>query len=376
MTVVLLLLVFTSAAVFGGTESEKPHPASETFSTEVVSASPASIDTLIPDDSHGGVANLESPGIVVDESVMPSPDSRYWIVSSWKSPQQFEGRPRSFRPEVTCYQNGSGFRHQSLQDLKNALTPGVPICIVVHGSFMDHPSVRPESLSTWKWLKSVGKPVHFIYFSWPSDRPLTLAQVDIAILGNRASYNGFYLASLIKELPAECPVSLVGHSHGTRVISSALQLMSGGRVDDISHPGARCSGRRIRTVFVASAIDHDWLNPDEYFGRALMCTESLINVKNHKDPALFIYPFRRIGSSRALGCTGFTKSDRSDLGGWSRKVQDLDVTDMIGVNHMWPSYIEKPQLAQRLRNYLFFADQPSPIVGEPTHVVPPVPHKG
>lgn len=287
---------------------------------------------------------------------------QYWIVSSWKSPQQFDNSPRQFRPEVTCYRDGVGYHHKTMKDLQNSLIPGVPICIVVHGSFMDHPSVRPESLSTWKWLKSAGKPVQFIYFSWPSDRPLTLAQIDIAILGNRASYNGFYLASLIKELPGDCPLSLIGHSHGTRVISSALHLMSGGDVEGITHPCARCSGRRIRTVFVASAIDHDWLNPQEHFGRALMCTECLINLTNHKDPALFIYPFRRIGSSRALGCTGFTKSDRRDLNGWNTKVRDLDVSGMIGAKHMWPSYLEQKGLARHLQNYLFFADVPAPII--------------
>lgn len=313
---------------------------------------------------------------VIAEPALPSPDDHYWIVSSWKSPQQFGGKPQQFRPEVTCYKTGVGYHSSTMKDLNDSLIPGVPICIVVHGSFMNHPSVRPESLATWKWLKSAGRPVQFIYFSWPSDRPITLAQIDIAILGNRASYNGFYLASLIKQLPADCPLSLVGHSHGTRLISSALHLMSGGDVEGISHPSARCSGRRIRTVFVASAIDHDWLNPGEHFGRALMCTESLINLRNHKDPALFIYPFRRLGSARALGCTGFTKSDRSDLRGWSGRVRDLDVSEWIGAKHMWPSYINKPGLARQLQNYLYFADQPAPIISEPLPVVPAIPSKG
>lgn len=296
------------------------------------------------------------------DSLPESITQQYWIVSSWASPQQFDNSPRQFRPQVTCYRNGQGYCCATIKDLRDSLIPGVPICLVVHGSFMDHPSVRPESLSTWRWLTSAGQAVQFIYFSWPSDRPMTLAQLDIAILGNRASYNGFYLASLIKELPPECPISLIGHSHGTRVISSALHLMSGGDVEGITHPCATCSGRRIRTVFVASAIDHDWLNPQEHFGRALMCTECLINLRNHKDPALVIYPFRRIGSSRALGCTGFTRSDRRDLNGWSGKVRDLDVSWMIGPRHMWPSYLAQKGLARQLQNYLFFADSLPPFV--------------
>ena len=336
----------------------------------------ANYDSLTAEDiAPSAIAEAIISAPVIAEPALPSTDDNYWIVSSWKSPQQFEGRPQQFRPEVTRYKTGVGYHSSTMKDLCDSLIPGVPICIVVHGSFMNHPSVRPESLATWKWLKSAGRPVQFIYFSWPSDRPLTLAQIDIAILGNRASYNGFYLASLIRQLPADCPLSLVGHSHGTRLISSALHLMSGGDVEGISHPSARCSGRRIRTVFVASAIDHDWLNPGEHFGRALMCTESLINLRNHKDPALFIYPFRRLGSSRALGCTGFTKSDRSHLRGWNGRVRDLDVSEWIGAKHMWPSYINKPGLARQLQNYLYFADQPAPIITQPLPAIPAVPTK-
>ncbi len=298
--------------------------------------------------------------------VVPTPG--YWIVSTWSSPQDFDNGTLQFCPDVTRFDDCVGIRRSAMQELTESLVPGVPLCIVVHGSFMDSPSVYPEAHETWNWLRSgsCGLPFQMIYFSWPSDRPLSaLASIDVALLGKRASRNGFYLTSLLQQLPPDCPVCLLGHSHGTRVISSSLHLMAGGSVEDHRHLHKGCDGKRIRTVFTASAIDHDWLNPGQRFDRALSSTECLLNLHNHNDPALLIYPFRRIGSSRALGCTGFTEKDRNKLGQRSHRVKDWDVTEVIGVGHLWPNYVKRPSLACNLRNYLYFADQQQSLTAAP-----------
>ncbi len=289
------------------------------------------------------------------------PAPGYWIVSTEASPQSFDSTPPVFCPRVTRFDDCVGFRRSNLPELSQSIIPGLPVCIVVHGSFMDAPSVYPESRETWKWLKN-GRPdlpFQMIYFSWPSDESLTaLIGVDILILGSRASRNGHYLASLIQQLPPECPVSLFGHSHGTRVISSALHLIGGGTVERYRHPSAcaGCTGRRFRCVFTASAIDHDWFNPGQEFERALCCTECLLNLKNSKDCVLSVYPLRRFGSSRALGKTGFTAKDRVRLQGWSAKVVDLDVSSEIGHSHLFPEYANRPWLATKISNYVFFPD--------------------
>jgi hypothetical protein len=283
----------------------------------------------------------------------------YWIVSSWNSPQEFENDQLRFCPQVRKVDECTDGCPSSMEKLTGSLIPGVPICIVIHGSFMDSPSVLPDSHNTYSWLKAgaCGRPFQMIYFSWPSDRALSpLASIDVAILGSRASRNGFYLASLIQSLPPECPICLVGHSHGTRIISSGLHLLGGGVVEGHRHCTPGCSGRRIRVVYTASAIDHDWLNPEERYGRALCCVECLINLRNAKDPALQIYPLRRIGSSRALGLAGFTSKDRRELGAFGSRVRDRDVSSLIGHDHSWPNYVAHNSLASSLRNYLFFAN--------------------
>lgn len=335
----------------------------DAFLAEEVGDGPETEIPPIPPVPDTGIANAESN---LENEADPSTEPYapqvpgYWIVSSWKSPQDFKDDKLCFLPQVRRVDECTEGFGSSMEHLTGSLVPGVPICIVVHGSFMDSPSVLPDSHQTWNWLKAgaCGRPFQMIYFSWPSDRALSpLASIDVAILGSRASRNGFFLASLIQSLPPECPVCLVGHSHGTRVISSALHLLAGGVVEDHRHCGPGCSGRRIRVVYTASAIDHDWLNPEERFGRALCCVECLINLRNSKDPALQIYPLRRIASSRALGAAGFTSKDRRELGAYGSRVRDWDVSSIIGRNHAWPNYVAQTSLSSSLRHYLFFANE-------------------
>ena len=344
------------------TASEKAALAFDAFLSEEKIATPeAEVPPVPPVPSAEPMLAEPAETLPVDggvETYAPQTPG-YWIVSSWNSPQEFENDQLRFCPQVQRVDECTDGCPSSMEQLTGSLIPGVPICIVIHGSFMDSPSVLPDSHRTYSWLKAgaCGRPYQMIYFSWPSDRALSpLASIDVAILGSRASRNGFYLASLIQSLPPECPVCLVGHSHGTRIISSGLHLLGGGVVEGHRHCTPGCSGRRIRVVYTASAIDHDWLNPEERYGRALCCVECLINLRNAKDPALQIYPLRRIGSSRALGLAGFTSKDRRELGAYGSRVRDWDVSSLIGHDHSWPNYVAHNSLASSLRNYLFFAN--------------------
>ncbi|MCA9034985.1 MAG: hypothetical protein KDA91_07645 [Planctomycetaceae bacterium] len=294
------------------------------------------------------------------------PGHGYWIVSTHDLSQSFSRRS-GFCPKVIRYDECIGFRHSSLDELLASLSPGLPVSVAAHGSFMDWQSVYTESRCTWKWLQA-GRPelpLQFIYFTWPSYRPLgPIVQLDISVLGRRASLNGFYLADLLQRLPPESPVSLIGHSHGTRVVASSLHLMGGGVVEGYSHPCVSCRNRRIRVVFAASAIDHDWLNPDERFGRALCCVECLLNLRNKHDLALKLYPLRKPPfSSRSLGQAGFTEDDREELGYHGRKVRDLDVSRYIRDKHLWPEYYQRPWIASSISNYVYFPEAiPQPVV--------------
>ncbi|MEJ7590212.1 MAG: hypothetical protein WKF77_01550 [Planctomycetaceae bacterium] len=301
---------------------------------------------------------------IVDEVLSPQSDAMtagYWIVETQSSPQEFDESVPVFCPSVTRFEHCAGFRQANMQEMTQSLRPGVPVCILSHGSFVSWQDVLTESQETWKWLHHAcpDQPIQMIYFSWPSDRPILspVIQLDVNRLGRRAGRNGFYMASLVQQIPSECPICLIGHSHGTRVIASALHLLGGGSVDGYFLTQGQFPQHRLRAVFAASAMDHKWLNPGQRYGRALCPVECVLNLKNSCDAALLIYPLRHPFSSGALGFTGTTRRDRKQLGPRGQKIQDLDLTDEIGIGHYWPNYFRRPWLARAIRSYLFLGEQ-------------------
>lgn len=288
-------------------------------------------------------------------------DPDYWIVST-----------RHCKEEVECGQacnyhvirfDGSNFGlNSSLDELIGSLRPGVPVCFMAHGSFVTFESMLRDSSQTYRWLREAapGQPVHMVFYSWASEEDGLLPQVYVNRLGRRAAINGFYLADLISRISVDHPICLIGHSHGTRMVSAALHAMAGGIIEGkVLTTGPR-EPRRIRAVMAAAAIDHDWLNPNERYGQALCQAEAIINLRNHADLPLQFYPLRRPISSRALAVTGLTRTDRMQLGDWNQKIIDCDVTDLIRFGHIWCHYYSRPEIATAIRHYVYF-DDPQPI---------------
>ncbi len=106
----------------------------------------------------------------------------------------------------------------------------------------------------------------------------------------------------------------------------------------------------------AAAIDHDWFNPGQRYDCGLNCTECLLNLRNSRDAALKLYPLRRPFSSRALGSSGFTRSDERKLGRRTCKLKELDVSGEIGHAHYWPEYFSRAVLAAKVRNFVHYTD--------------------
>ena len=311
-------------------------------------------DSVPTDDQSTAIESVTLP-------IASTADSGFWFLSTHSSPQSFNHSCPQFCPGVSRYDQCAGFRPSNLSELATGLEPGVPVCIVVHGSFMDQPTACKESTCVWNWLKSasMGRRMQMIYFNWPSYSRITpFVAIDVNALGRRAARNGYYLAELLQYVPAECPVCLVGHSHGTRVVSSALHLLAGGSIQHVRHPYARANGRQIRTVFTAGAIDHTWLNPGKRYDRALCSTECLLNMHNRADPAMKAYPLRLPFISKCpIGLRGLTQWDRRRLGPWGNKVLDYDVSRLIGPRHVYPYFFRNNNVAMIMHNYVYFPDR-------------------
>lgn len=249
------------------------------------------------------------------------------------------------------------FHPISGDSLFRLLPPDVPVLILVHGSFVDFEE-EPELLKTFEWIRAgePDKPLLVLCYRWPSTAgwKVILGSVAVCELAQRAEFNGFYLAQLINRVPAENPVRLMGHSHGCRMICSALHLLSGGEVDRMRLRPNEWSNRGMRAIFFSAAMDHDWLNPGRCYGLAMNRLGWLLNQTHCLDWALLTYPFRYPGSSRALGQTGFTRKDLRLLGPQAAKIQQFNGGEGVLLwGHGLKSHLKEPGVRQRVHALIY-----------------------
>jgi hypothetical protein len=299
-------------------------------------------------------------------ATMVGPAVKFWIVSSRCCRQSRHCCGANCR--FCCHaitEDGQCLPVEYEQMLASQI-PGVPTCVLVHGSFTRLKDVWPDAECTYNWLRCAGPqvPINFIYYTWPSEGPFAILphnpfttpvpNLDFGVLGHRAEWNGFYIADLIGSLPPTTTVSLIGHSLGARAVAASLHLLGGGTVRGQARWNPVDGGQRIRVVLAAAAIEHDWLNPGDRFGCALGRAECLLNLRNECDLALALFPLRRPFSSRSLARAGFTSKDQRRLGERLVQVSELDVTPLIGRGHGWPCYCRQPGIAQAITPYVYF----------------------
>jgi hypothetical protein len=293
-------------------------------------------------------------------------DEEHWIISARHCQQRCHGCAHDCTlGYVRSDWNGCATPSTDAE-FRAWLKPGVPVCIMVHGSYVTADTVTDDSMNTFRWLRKAAPhlPLQVIFLTWPSEGFLTLNPaiatsspipgLDVALLGRRAEFNGIRLVKLIQLISPESPISLIGHSHGARIVTSGLNLLGGGELCGVR----LCDGpsHRIRTILAGAAIDHDWLCPGQRYERALDATECLLNLRVRQDWALLLYPLRRPFSSRALGSAGFTPGDIRRLGPRGSQVKNYDISELIGYRHIWPEFYQHPSLADSLVPWIYFLD--------------------
>lgn len=312
------------------------------------------------------VSSPSSSQRIVDGEPTVAEES-HWILSIRHCSQDCPRCACQFEFEVWQADWNGCWESSSMAAFQQSLIPGVPVCIMIHGSFVTEETVAEDSCRTFRWLRQAAPdlPLQVVFISWPSDGIFTLdpavatsslvPNIDVGILGRRAELNGCRIAKLVQSLPPQSPVCLLGHSHGSRMVSSALHFLGGGELHGIRVCDG--PGRRVRGVLAAAAIDHDWLIPGERYGRALCGAECVLNLQSKHDWALSIYPLRRPFSRRALGQTGFTSGDRRRLKHHAARAVNLDCSQELGIGHIWPRYYERPELAAAIVPWVYFTDR-------------------
>jgi hypothetical protein len=338
-----------------------------------------------PPPSASGVQQLPTPGSEGRQFYpppSPTPDSvgagappvvvpcedEYWVASSWRCRQT---APHGCAcGDLDFYHVGGGATQLlNRASFAASLAPGVPVCIVVHGSFTNWKGLCDDCAPVMRWIRGAvpGRPLHILFYTWPSQGGITYEpHIDVGILGMRASFNSVYLAELVARIPPGHPVCLIGHSHGSRMVAAALHVLGGGEVDNVRLTWPAPPDLRVRGVLIAGALDHHWLDPGQRFEMALCRTECLLVLRNDHDIVLTFYPLRRPFSKRALGERGLSNRDVMRLGPLSSKVAVLDVTQLVQSGHMWQHYYSCPQIAGAIAPYVFYLDDARPAL-----VVPP-----
>ncbi len=313
-----------------------------------------------PDNISSGNITFPQPETITAESIINPDQTNYWIVSSRKLDQNDMLAGLSKRLEYFQSSGNNQLQQVNRQSYLQSINPDIPICIIIHGSFTTWQSIKTNSSQIVKWLSAAApsRPMQYIFYTWPSETKIPLVpRIQVLRLGRKASINGFYLAQHICELPGASQMTLICHSHGARIASSALHLLGNGVVEGMRYATVRDNKRPIRAVFLAAAIDHHWLNPGKRFNRAIHRADAILVLVNKDDWALSLYPFRRIFSNRALSKTGFTSRDKNELGYLTHKLYELDVTEQISRGHFLIKYVENRSIACSIAPFVNYVDR-------------------
>lgn len=306
--------------------------------------------------------NPFTPAPTLHEGAVPTiqgqarPPEDYWIVNLRNCPQFSQRKSPGCCRQFLHHTPDGCLRVSSHAEFLATLAPGTPVCMMIHGSYLEWKGAKVDAKNTFRWVRGAAPhlPLHFAYITWPGDPKFP--PFDICILGRQSARNGFHLANLIRTIPAHHPISLIGHSHGTRMALSTLHLLNGGEVQGHQISRGCCSPHRLRVILAAAAVDHHWLNPGERYGNALPLTECLLNLRTRRDRALAFYPLRKPFSAASLGRKGFTRRDISKMGPLAPRVTEIDVTPLVGNHHFWQFYSKDPGLAQMVMPYIYFPE--------------------
>ncbi len=248
------------------------------------------------------------------------------------------------------------WQSSNLEELLASDDPTVTTCIYVHGNRVTGDQAFSNGRLILDRLKTQVSGRHrfrLVVFSWPSERIGCRQRPDLQIKAFRSEKQGFYLAALMDQIHPNVPISLFGFSYGPRTITSALHLLGGGTVHGRKLI-LRLHAQRVpvRAVLMAAGEDPDWLLPGHHHGRALENVQHLLVLTNRHDPVLRWYPWLYgRGGPAALGLAGLPR--RKKLGPYTRKVHQMDITDIVGRSHTWLDYAGSRRMLSRILPYLF-----------------------
>jgi hypothetical protein len=193
--------------------------------------------------------------------------------------------------------------------------------------------------------------VRFVIWSWPTVAKKFRPVRDFIDKANRSDADAYYLAWFLAQLPSDSRVSVAGSALGCQVVQGALHLVGGGALNDtrLALP-ADHKWPQIDAVFIAPAVNNDWLYPGGYHQQAMTGTLRLLLVNNPADAALCRYGQPWKSKPTALGQSGLTDLDK--LGEFAQRIEQYDASEEIGDVHGVEHYLRSPEVVDRMRKVL------------------------
>ncbi len=241
----------------------------------------------------------------------------------------------------------------TLQTLLNAQQPGKPLVIWIHGNWITwRNSLRMGQVLADHLAPVAQDPWQMLIWSWPADRcgrPLRDARRNAC----RADQHAQLLAALLKKLPKQTPVRLVGHSYGARMILAALHQVA------ISSPQPL---PKWRAVLWVPAVEYWAIGPAGRFGLWWEVVEEVLLVTNCRDRVLRGY--RCVEKTEALGRVGPGKLPAPA----AEKLKHLETAPLVGCKHSWLYLLQIPKVLDTSAQVLLApAKAPLPMQPDSTH---------
>jgi hypothetical protein len=278
-----------------------------------------------------------------------------WMVSSRRAPYLCNCGADASQLDYWRLAPDGRWAPQSQAAFLAADDPALPTVFFFHGNRADESTAVNDGWSFYNVLRCQAgpRPLRYVIWSWPAERicgGVRGIRVDAQVKAWRSDGQSCYAAQLIARMNPRVPVTLVGYSFGTRIITGALEMLAGGPVSGQAVAPSPPPALRVmlRAVLVAAAEDCGGLLPCAQNGLALNQAERVLITVNTADPVLKRYPrLYGAGGPEALGYLG-------PAGGTDPSKIEIDnVSCSVGKTHDWDAYLSDRTLQARLAWYSF-----------------------
>lgn len=276
------------------------------------------------------------------------PSSELWLLST----REACTRAASEAEAGFCYWRlGSDDKWQpAAADEFFAADTATPVAIFIHGNDTDSAEAIFKGRYVYDTVRcALGeKPIRFVIWSWLAERVCRRRRADLLLKLGRCNEESYRLALWLDRFSPDAQICLIGHSFGPRIITGAMHLLAGGKLDGRALPqeavSAWLNGRRghVRAVLLAAASDAGSLAPGGSHNYALRLLERTLITENPCDRVLRLYPrlYGRCGP-QALGFIGpIGVQEHAD------KLLLLDVRSSVGKKHDWRYYCNASDIRQ------------------------------